>query len=139
MTPATANYEVGDETGASSFCRVAEVTTANDAESLPLVDGPTSGTPSGPFRPLRLGRVPRLLLAAVLTSPIMFFNPDEENRRSGVYSALLRREVRTWRRITLREARMLALQILAETEAGIRRDRIAEARLLASIRDQEQA
>lgn len=139
MRPATANYEVGDETGASSFCRAAGAITANEEESLRLFGCPISGTPSGPFRPSRLGRVPRLLLAAVLTSPIMFFNPDEENRRSGVYSAPLRREVRTRRRITLREARMLALQILAETEAGIRRDRIAEARLLASIRDQEQA
>ena len=69
----------------------------------------------------------------------MFFNPEEESRMSGAFSALFRRDTRTRKRITLRQARLLALQVLAETEDGIRRDRLVEARLLASIWDEEQA
>ena len=103
------------------------------------MDGSTFSSAARTARFSVLGKVPRLLLAAVLTSPIMFVNPDEEARRSGVYSALLRRDAHTRRRITLRQARLLALKVLAEAEAGIRRDRLDEARLLASILDEEQA
>lgn len=138
MTPATSKYDVGGGAGNSSPATARQVQGADDEDELVL----STRMPSSASRTIRflsMGRVPRLLLAAVLTSPVMYFDPEEETRRSGVCSALLRREVRTRRRITLRQARLLALRVLAETEDDIRRDRIVEARLLASIWNEEQA
>ena len=137
MTPATSRYELAGETTRSSPGTARHVMVADDDEILLLPVCVPDAT--GPARLSALGMVPRLLLAAVLTSPVMFFNPEEESRLSGAYSALFRRDARTRRRITLRQARLLALQVLAETEDGIRRDRLVEARLLASIWDEEQA
>lgn len=137
MTPATSKYELGDETSRSSLGTARRLMVVDDDEMLLVpVCVPDAARA---FRFSAPGMVPRLLLAAVLTSPVMFFNPEEESRLSGAYSALFRRDARTRRRITLRQARLLALQVLAETEDGIRRDRLVEARLLASIWDEEQA
>src|ERR1017187_233737 len=137
MTPATSKYDLGDETSRSSPGTARHWMVADDDEMLllPICVPDAART----VRFSALGMVPRLLLAAVLTSPVMFFNPEEESRMSGAYSALFRRDTRTRKRITLRQARLLALQVLAETEDGIRRDRLVEARLLASIWDEEQA
>ena len=137
MTPATSKYDLGDETSRSSPGTARHLMVADDDEMLllPICVPDAART----VRFSTLGMVPRLLLAAVLTSPVMFFNPEEESRLSGAYSASFRRGVRIRRRITLRQARLLALQVLAETEDGIRRDRLVEARLLASIWDEEQA
>src|ERR1039458_4765740 len=113
MTTATSEYEVGEEIGSRSFGTARGIQTVDD-DALLLFSAPVAGAGLS-FGFSRVGSVPRLLLAAVLTSPVMFFNPDEDNRRSGVHSTMIRRDVPPPRRIAIKQARLLALQVLAET------------------------
>src|ERR1039457_5691615 len=74
MTPATSRYELAGETTRSSPGTARHVMVADDDEILLLPVCVPDAT--GPARFSALGMVPRLLLAAVLTSPVMFFNPE---------------------------------------------------------------
>ncbi len=83
-----------------------------------------------PYRPF-LGGVPKLLLAATLTAPIAYFNPQQEFIRSGLYSVAY--SVRRRKQLSFRVARQLALRVLAETEVRLRQERAAEAEFLAAL------
>jgi hypothetical protein len=84
------------------------------------------------------GSFPRAILAAVLTVPVRYFNPHADFRLSGSYSRPFHLVMPSHHRISLSQARELALRILAETERNLREERISEARLFNSLWDTDQ-
>ena len=79
------------------------------------------------------GLAPLFLAFSVATVPIELYNPRNELQRSGVVSALQALRPRLGKRITLSEARSLALQIYANAESRLREERVAEAELFLSF------
>lgn len=137
MTPATSRFEIPSGLGTTSSITAWNVRAA-DVENGLLFSTPYAETawPVGQF--WGIGGLPSLVLAALFTAPIKLFDPEEEARRSGVYSVAVHQAARAAKRISLRQARLLALRVLADNEEGIRRDRLAEARLAASIWNDDQ-
>jgi hypothetical protein len=85
---------------------------------------------------LKARRLPGLILAAVLTAPIKYFDPTRELHRSGSCSYMIELTLSS-RRLSLREARELALRVSAEIERGLRDERFSEARFLAALWDED--
>lgn len=88
-------------------------------------------------RPLALvSLLPFLFTVSVTTTPLVLLDPSRELRSSGAASVwgLSRRR---GKRISLREARLLALRILAETEERLQRERKAEFEFFISFDEDE--
>lgn len=83
------------------------------------------------------GGSPAVVLAAVLTAHVTYFDPQSESQRSGVYSAVFHTKAGIRSRVSLLEARQLALRILAETDSSLQQERVVEARFLASVWDDD--
>lgn len=85
------------------------------------------------FRRPGFSNFPRwLLAAATLTAPVVYFNIHDDFVRSGVYSSV-HAGVRRQGRLSLREARKLALRALADVERRLWQERAAEAQFLATL------
>lgn len=84
------------------------------------------------FAALR-GLAPWLLALSVATVPITYYNPIADVRRSGAVSALQALRARRGRRVSLAQARTIALRIMAETEARLQEERLAESRFLLAF------
>jgi len=81
--------------------------------------------------PLLEGVQNLFLAVAAITAPHVYITETPILRRS-VSSAVIWGIPRKGRKISLREARQIALRILAETERELREERSAEARFLLS-------
>ena len=101
-----------------------------DLLRLDYLAGDTVRQTDQPHRPF-LGGIPGLLFAATLTAPIVYFNPQQEFIRSGLYSVA--HSVRKRKRLSLKAARQHALRVLAETEVRLRLERAEEAEFLAAL------
>jgi len=82
---------------------------------------------------------PWLLAATVLTAPITYSYPTHEFGRSQSSSLTRAVASRPGQRISLREARQLALQISAETDSRLAEERRAESRFLSRPWEDESA
>jgi hypothetical protein len=78
-----------------------------------------------------------VVLLTVATAPITFADVSQELRRSGSSSLAWSGWRRRGQVITLREARLLAMQILVRTESRLHEDRAAEGRLLQYAFDED--
>jgi len=78
--------------------------------------------------------LPFLLAFSAATVPLLNPNPTSELRRSGAASVWTI-DRRRAKRISLRDARLLALQILATTEARLRDERTAEFKFFLSFEE----
>lgn len=74
-----------------------------------------------------------LFLASAMTAPISIVDFGQQLRRSGSSSITWELRRRRGKRITLSEARQLALSILAETERRLRDERSREARFVLEL------
>ena len=123
MQTTRAHYEI--ESGPTTATSTAEYLIAE-----PVSDG--GEWPQAQFRRSGFSNVPRWLLAATLTAPVVCFNLHDDFVRSGVYSSV-HAGVRRQRRLSLREARQLALRALADVERRLWQERAAEAQFLATL------
>ena len=124
MQTTRAHYEI--ESGPATATSTAQYLIAE-----PVSDG--GAWPQAQFRRSGFSNLPRwLLAAATLTTPVVYFNPHDEFIRSGVYSSV-HAGVRRQARLSLREARQLALRALADVERRLWQERAAEARFLATL------
>jgi hypothetical protein len=73
-----------------------------------------------------------LLAAATLTAPVVYYDPQCEFGGAGVYS-ITESGAQRRRRLSLREARLLALGTLADIERRLWQERAAEAQFLSSL------
>ena len=84
------------------------------------------------------GNLGRWVLAVTAaTTPIAYFDARHELRRSLASSIVWTMQRKRGQRISLREARRIALDVLAATEQRLHEERIAEARFLLQVWDDE--
>ena len=108
-------------------------TVTSFTSSIFIQEESRSDTSTRPLRasPLR-GRMQNLFLAvAACTAPHVYVN-ETPNLSQSVSSAVVWGIPRKGRKISLREARQIALRILAETERELKEERASEARFLLS-------
>ena len=78
--------------------------------------------------------IPALVFAlSGITTPTSWFDPREEFRRSGSYSVYFEPRRRRGRRISLAEARQIALRAIEKSEQRLRSERAEEALFLSSL------
>ena len=79
--------------------------------------------------------LPVLVLASSVATGVItdFDHLPRQLQRDQLSSAREMNKPRQARRISLREARQMALQVLAETEKNLREERLTEARFLATF------
>ena len=82
---------------------------------------------------------PWLIAATVLTAPITYSYPTHDLGRSQSSSLTRAVAPRPGQRISLREARRMALQLSAETESRLTEERLAESRFLSRPWEDESA
>lgn len=80
--------------------------------------------------PLLSKVVPLLIAATALTSPIAYVDDRRDLRLSGASTVMWVARPRHGRSISLATARLMALEVLSETERRLREERVAEARFL---------
>ena len=78
-----------------------------------------------------------IVAVAALTAPITYLDPRDEFRRSVSSAITWRIRQRRGERISLKEARQIALKILADAKQALRKERAAEARLLLDLWDDD--
>ena len=106
----------------------------HDAEDRPPVVLPA---PEASMR-LMWSNIGRWVIAiAAATTSIGYFDPRNELRRSCASSIVWTARRKSGRPISLREARQIALQVLAETERRLAEERAAEARFLLVLWEDE--
>lgn len=77
--------------------------------------------------------LPWFLTVSGWTTPLYYFDPRRELTRSGASSIMWAVPSRAARRISLREARQIALGILSHTERELQRERAVEAGFLLTL------
>lgn len=80
--------------------------------------------------------LPLLFAFSVTTSPLVLHDPTRELRGSGAVS-VWGLPTRRGQRISLREARMMALRVMAETEMRLQAEREEEFRLFITFDEDE--
>ena len=120
--PSEPGYDQPATTNLSSLS--AAIVFETPAAGFAPATGPTSG-----FRLRPAFAVPTLLpmlfAFSVASVPVVVPNPTAELRRSGALS-IGNFDRRRGQRISISEARLLALRVLATTEARLRSERMAE-------------
>lgn len=82
--------------------------------------------------------LPVLAMVSVFTGAVTDFDHSSRPlQRDQLSSARNITQLQQDRRISLREARQMALQVLAETEKNLHEERIAEARFIATLWDND--